>query len=597
MFQLADAAAGGRLAIGRARPPAAREITLERCWGSPVFWLSLLFWSCRAVPDCGTASGALAACPDELDPPLPVPDSTGDPLDTAAETGEEPVVDEDGDGFTAGGGDCDDSDPMVHPAATEVCGNGVDDNCDGSPEGCGWARDIDVAKDGVLLSGWRADDLTGTSLAAGGDINGDGHADLLVSAPDASGGRGVVYIVSGPVVVDQRLADAPSRLFGSEVDSEVGWATDFIGDADGDGNDDVVVVARMPKKTSSDLYDPAVYVLHGPLVGDVQIEESGTPWDHEMEWDGAGTDVAGVGDVTGDGAPDLLVGAPTSDVWASHAGAAYVLSGPSDHGGALTDASVRILGNPAQRTASSRFGTSVARLGDLDGDGWPDFAVAAWGDADMEHSAGAAYIFRGPVSGDLVASDADALVLGPVGDGGAIGYEQDQIATVGDQDGDGHPDAAFLVPGTARDYDVRAGAICILGGDRLTGVVFANDGGATVYGALAYDGFGSAITGIGDQNMDGRGDMAVGAAGVDYRGESSGAVYVIYGPVVGADNVETIAEATVTGGATSWGLGITVASAELTDGGGVDLAIGAPGMTGDAPASGGVWVLPGGEGI
>ena len=41
------------------------------------------------------------------------------------------MEDDDGDGFTELGGDCDDSDPAIHPGQVEVVGNSADDNCDG----------------------------------------------------------------------------------------------------------------------------------------------------------------------------------------------------------------------------------------------------------------------------------------------------------------------------------------------------------------------------------------------------------------------------------------------------------------------------------
>jgi hypothetical protein len=76
----------------------------------------------------------------------------------------EELTDADGDGFqdeAYGGNDCDDSDPAVHPAATEVC-NGVDDDCSGS------------ADDG-LLAPWYPDD--------DGDGYGDDGGMSLICAP------------------------------------------------------------------------------------------------------------------------------------------------------------------------------------------------------------------------------------------------------------------------------------------------------------------------------------------------------------------------------------------------------------------------------
>ncbi len=56
-------------------------------------------------------------------------DHVGDDDDTV-----DPYVDQDGDGYSPSQGDCDDSDPLVHPGARER-NNGVDDNCDGIADG------------------------------------------------------------------------------------------------------------------------------------------------------------------------------------------------------------------------------------------------------------------------------------------------------------------------------------------------------------------------------------------------------------------------------------------------------------------------------
>ena len=52
-----------------------------------------------------------------------------------------PAIDLDGDGYTAGQGDCDDTDAGINPDATEICDDGIDQDCDGLDEIC--PKDID----------------------------------------------------------------------------------------------------------------------------------------------------------------------------------------------------------------------------------------------------------------------------------------------------------------------------------------------------------------------------------------------------------------------------------------------------------------------
>jgi hypothetical protein len=104
--------------------------------------------------------------------------------------------DDDGDGFgdIAGGtstcdpapglvdvgGDCDDSDSAVNPDAEEVCNDGVDNDCDGSPNHCVWDSAVDLT-DHVGV--WGAETFSWLGVAgATGDLDGDGIDELYVGS-------------------------------------------------------------------------------------------------------------------------------------------------------------------------------------------------------------------------------------------------------------------------------------------------------------------------------------------------------------------------------------------------------------------------------
>jgi hypothetical protein len=88
---------------------------------------------------------------------------------------DEGFTDADADGYAACGGDCDDSNPSVHPGAGEIC-NGVDDNCDASPD------NADLDQDGFSACSNDCNDLNGAIHPGASDVcNGlDDDCDGLV---------------------------------------------------------------------------------------------------------------------------------------------------------------------------------------------------------------------------------------------------------------------------------------------------------------------------------------------------------------------------------------------------------------------------------
>lgn len=125
------------------------------------------------------------------------PSDTGSVSPQDTDTGEESEpepVDNDGDGFTGLGGDCDDEDRSTHPGAYDVCGDLVDNDCDGTTDlpNCGWYPDCYArcAMDLGPASYWRLSEDYGDTVAQ--DVKGVAPGTYLDISPSMFGAPGAL---------------------------------------------------------------------------------------------------------------------------------------------------------------------------------------------------------------------------------------------------------------------------------------------------------------------------------------------------------------------------------------------------------------------
>ncbi len=231
--------------------------------------------------------------------------------------------------------------------AGDVNGDSVDDILVGAPQNCeagpraGAAYliyppvegELSLADADAKLIATFSEDNAGMEVNAAGDVNGDGHPDVLVgaSAPmygDAADGRGSVYLVEGPFTADTSLSAAKATIIGEAEWDYLGESASPAGDINLDGHDDILVGAYLQDAGGENA--GAAYLIYGPISGAHPLSVSVKLYGPTSN-DVAGGQATGVGDTNADGYPDLLIGAAGDDEGGTSAGAAYVVLG----GGAI----------------------------------------------------------------------------------------------------------------------------------------------------------------------------------------------------------------------------------------------------------------------
>jgi hypothetical protein len=236
-----------------------------------------------------------------------------------------------------------------------------------------------------------------------------------------------------------------------------------------------------------------------------------------------GSSVASIGDLDGDGIPDLVVGAPVQ-FGASSGGKAYVLFMNAD---GTVKASQEIgsgVGGGPALMLGDYFGHSVASIGDLDGDGIGDLAVGADKDDTGGYNRGALHVLFMNVNGTVKTS---AKIANGTG-GGPLLANGDRfgssISSLGDLDGDGLVDLAV---GATGDGTYR-GAVHILFMNANGTVKTAQKITSGAPALADFDEFGISATSLGDLDGDGVTELVVGAFRDDTGGAGRGAVHVLF---------------------------------------------------------------------
>ncbi len=440
------------------------------------------------------------------------------------------------------------------------------------------------------------------------DMNGDGLVDIVVGENGGDTGgrdRGAVHLFLGQefdavqTTRSRSILTAEFAAYGNSNSDQmgIGMAT---GDVTGDGVPDLIVGAYVDDRPG--LANCGVLTVYEGRAGDVPSPDPVRTIAGDTPETRLGEAIAVVNDVNGDGLADIVAHGNRASTTYPNAGQTFLISQtiPEEREGDMDDQDAGVPENPdpidiyraidyPRTPGAARFGTGVALVGDVTGDGFEDVIVTAPWNASPNRGSGSIWLYRGLPNGEI-GSEGESIGGFPNHTDGDRAWA---VSPVGDFDGDGHNDFAVLLrdderptyssmvrtpwmapapacvnsstcnegwscndgscrgPGQTRceaDVDCLAGQVCRDGDCRApgqcrargssTGGVYIYRGGPNIYTgspSFAYWGpHGSnspeVLSGQFDFNGDGYDDIVLGAYRYDGPlGNDAGSTYVITG--------------------------------------------------------------------
>ena len=328
----------------------------------------------------------------------------------------------------------------------------------------------------------------GYSVSALSDLNGDGFKDLIVGESYYDNGTGRVSIYFG----SSEFNSVPDLvLYGENENDQFGFSIASGCDLNGDGFDDIAIGAY---KCGTD-GEGKVYIYFGrkEMTGEADLVLTGQNQNGSF-----GYCAASAGDLNGDGFDDLIVG---TYGFSSSKSSVYIYLGGNDMD---TASDIELL----SESIFQYFGHSAAGVGDVNGDGYDDVVVGAYGTKSYE---GRSYLYFG---GNDMDNAPDVIFDGEEGNSG-FGF---QVSGAGDVNSDGYSDILVSAP----FYNNSAGRVYVYFG----GVNISAETDFVLDGEDENDYFGYSTASAGNVNGDDSGDIIIGAYSHD---SFKGKAYLYYG--------------------------------------------------------------------